>query len=856
MLRRSWRPHRPLRAALLAGLTMAAFTACDVPGARTDDEPVVDPDPDPEPDPDPDPDPSTACDDVAPVVALFGTRCAACHSGATFPDLRPEALPQLTETASLLRPDALLVVPGDLEASFLFAKMNNTQGDGGGALMPLGAATPIDEVAVVRAWIEAGAPTTCDDPLPTPEPPAYDPNSLDQDSLFVCDGQPERGSPARLRRLQKAEFTHAVGRTNSFAARQSQVANNPFEQAPGLPYTTFSDDVSIDDATLDLFLLQLPRVNANWSTRDPRDGFGERMERVYNNGALRCLFNDVTPADSCIDEYLSEFFAHGLLYRQPTDGEAARLKAFLVDALADEAGDASRRQETLYLVGQAAWLMTGALFRTELGSAEDATAEDRTLGRRPLADDELALALSQLLSTHPVGASLAGITPVDGDVDWETPEDGFFGAIARARDDGSIADPAVVDALLTARLTGVDATRPDLAFDGNSRTPRGEYFVAQRVRDFFREYLGYDDVGSVFKDTPAATSAFHGQYNGNPMFDPITVAYTNLQEGFHGREPVFLQQLDDTVARMIVEADGGGEDFFTAMLTGRTWRLPSNLAGTNGDTCTVNADCTTAGFTRCLTSVGLCGSSTASSQVNFNKIYGVGNVDNTSAARWVEMPGEDRGGLLTHPGWLSSHGAAFEDDASLVHRGKWIREHLFCETVPGLENVQVQAQLGPSAPDLTARERVRLATEVGPESTTCLGCHRLMNPLGNAFELYNHAGLKRVDDHGHPADGSTVLDNAPDPALNRAYDSPMDLSAALASSIHARRCFVRHTFRYFAGRFETEGDACTLTSMEQAFAGGSFTALLSAFAQSDAFRYRYDDVDPDTNGNENAGGQP
>ena len=46
---------------------------------------------------------------------------------------------------------------------------------------------------------------------------------------------------------------------------------------------------------------------------------------------------------------------------------------------------------------------------------------------------------------------------------------------------------------------------------------------------------------------------------------------------------------------------------------------------------------------------------------------------------------------------------------------------------------------------------------------------------------------------------------------------------------HVERCFIRQTFRYFAGRPETEADACTLTSMEDAYAEpGSFVEMLIA----------------------------
>src|SRR4029077_891270 len=85
-----------------------------------------------------------------------------------------------------------------------------------------------------------------------------------------------------------------------------------------------------------------------------------------------------------------------------------------------------------------------------------------------------------------------------------------------------------------------------------------------------------------------------------------------------------------------------------------------------------------------------------------------------AAGRGVTMPAAERSGVLTHPAWLNAHGNNFQDDPSLVHRGKWVREKLLCETVPGLELVMVQAKLGVRGPTLSARDRVEAATGKNP----------------------------------------------------------------------------------------------------------------------------------------------
>jgi hypothetical protein len=261
------------------------------------------------------------------------------------------------------------------------------------------------------------------------------------------------------------------------------------------------------------------------------------------------------------------------------------------------------------------------------------------------------------------------------------------------------------------------------------------------------------------------------------------------------------------VARIVAE----DTDVIATLLTGNRWYLPSTAAylGTPEE------------------------DATRSTKLPFNLTTDVGD---TRPERWVDLPASERSGLLTHPAWLASHGDAFEDGPSLVRRGKWVREHLLCETVPPLELVTVEAQMLPSNGTLRARDRVEASIETRPE---CMSCHQYMNELGKPFELYNHAGFVRVDDRG-PPDGSATLTNAPDPALNRTYTSAQDLTAALASSEYVKRCVIRQTFRFFAGRDETLADACVLADMEAAYDGrdGSFVEMLGVLAGHDALRMR------------------
>ncbi|MEO1271515.1 MAG: DUF1585 domain-containing protein, partial [Myxococcota bacterium] len=81
--------------------------------------------------------------------------------------------------------------------------------------------------------------------------------------------------------------------------------------------------------------------------------------------------------------------------------------------------------------------------------------------------------------------------------------------------------------------------------------------------------------------------------------------------------------------------------------------------------------------------------------------------------------------------------------------------------------------------------------------------------------------------------------------LNGVPDGSVEMLEKFADSTYVNRCFIRHVFRYFMGRNETEADACTLVAMEDAYimSNGSFIAMLEALATSGSFLYRHDPVE-------------
>jgi hypothetical protein len=202
-----------------------------------------------------------------------------------------------------------------------------------------------------------------------------------------------------------------------------------------------------------------------------------------------------------------------------------------------------------------------------------------------------------------------------------------------------------------------------------------------------------------------------------------------------------------------------------------------------------------------------------------------------ASAQPVELPREQRAGILTQPAWL----VAMSDntDNHAIRRGKWVRERLLGGTVPDIP-IGFDAQL-PDAPHKTLRERMAVTREA-----YCWQCHAKMNPIGLGFEMFDHFGRFRTEELGKPVDASAVVDRVGDKAVEANAANAVEMIRNLANTDRARQMFVRHAFRYWAGRDENLGDAKSLRAADAAYvkSGGSMKALVVAILTSDSFLYR------------------
>ncbi len=131
--------------------------------------------------------------------------------------------------------------------------------------------------------------------------------------------------------------------------------------------------------------------------------------------------------------------------------------------------------------------------------------------------------------------------------------------------------------------------------------------------------------------------------------------------------------------------------------------------------------------------------------------YGIPDVYG-SRFRRVTVTDDARRGLLGQGSFLLV--TSYATRTSPVLRGKWILENVLGTPVPPPPpNVPALKENAPGEKPLTVRARL----EEHRKNPACAVCHRIMDPVGFAFENFDAVGQWRAVDAGNPIDASGVL---------------------------------------------------------------------------------------------------
>ena len=209
--------------------------------------------------------------------------------------------------------------------------------------------------------------------------------------------------------------------------------------------------------------------------------------------------------------------------------------------------------------------------------------------------------------------------------------------------------------------------------------------------------------------------------------------------------------------------------------------------------------------------------------------YGIPNVTGP-AFRRVTLP-EERRGILGHGSVLTLTSIA--DRTSPVMRGKWVMEVLLGSpppppppNVPALEETKGTTETGAA---LSVRQRM----EQHRSNPACTSCHKVIDPLGLALELFDATGKWRVKDGGSAVDPSGVLYDG------TTINGPAGLRAALLRHQDAfLLSFTRSFMTYALGRRVEAADMPAVRKIIRAAEAQNYrmSAFINGVIQSSAFQ--------------------
>jgi hypothetical protein len=190
----------------------------------------------------------------------------------------------------------------------------------------------------------------------------------------------------------------------------------------------------------------------------------------------------------------------------------------------------------------------------------------------------------------------------------------------------------------------------------------------------------------------------------------------------------------------------------------------------------------------------------------------------------VELPAAERGGLLTRLMFVGLH-------ANPPARGAFLLDKILCSPLPALAIMPPEAMVAEGS---TTREFF----EKNAQNPCAMGCHSVADPLGFAFENYDHFGVWRTAENGITVNVATEI-KIGKPDVDGLVNGPKELSEKIANSRTAGDCMATHLFQYGNAREAEPEDQCSVRLMgdKLAASGGDVRELLVALTQTDAFRF-------------------
>jgi hypothetical protein len=208
------------------------------------------------------------------------------------------------------------------------------------------------------------------------------------------------------------------------------------------------------------------------------------------------------------------------------------------------------------------------------------------------------------------------------------------------------------------------------------------------------------------------------------------------------------------------------------------------------------------------------------------KLYEVAGFTGTGRQP-AQLDAAKRAGIFTQASFLTAMADAI--DSHPVKRGDRVLRRVLCTELIIPADLMVP-DLPEQKPMQTTRERFEIHSMM-----PCATCHKLLDPVGFAFEHYDAIGAYRTMDSGKPvnATGAYTLGNG-----QIKFDGAVELMKQLSASPEARNCMATQWLRYSLHRREVGSESPSLKALQATMGGGDLRQLMVAATKARTFTHR------------------
>jgi hypothetical protein len=206
---------------------------------------------------------------------------------------------------------------------------------------------------------------------------------------------------------------------------------------------------------------------------------------------------------------------------------------------------------------------------------------------------------------------------------------------------------------------------------------------------------------------------------------------------------------------------------------------------------------------------------------NLAKYYGVQSGSSDLFQR-VALPKNERMGILTQGAFVA--GFSGKKGTGIPHRADFFMNEILCAPL-GSPPPNISSKLDmPVEEKMTTRQKFE---KLHSQNPACSGCHKIMDPIGAAFENFDPIGRFRTTEFDLPIDSSGKFEGSMFGDAAVGYDTGLKMIEHVAGSQKFAQCFSLKAIQNFSGLKAPDSMGCEVARFNAALSAEQYSAVSS-----------------------------